>query len=327
MWGAIARRAAQGLLVVFVATTAAFLLLHLAPGDPITATLESPSVPEAVRQHWRAVYGLDRPVLEQYARWLAAAVRGDLGWSVSANRPVLDVLGDALPNTLLLVGTALTIGFAFGIGAGVAQAALRQRGRAGAMADRALGALTVFFYSLPEFWLALALLLLFTFLLPLLPSSGIRDVTMYDYMSPLERVLDRAAHLVLPASTLALGALAVVARHQRAAMLEVAREDYLRTARAKGLGERRVMLRHALRNALIPIITLLGLAIPALVGGVVFVERVFGWRGMGLVAVDAVMSRDYALVTGAVIVGSAAVTVGAIVADVLHAVADPRLRA
>jgi len=322
----LVRRLLQGALVVLIATTAAFLLLHLAPGDPIAATLDGPSVPESVRAHWRAEYGLDRPVLVQYGRWVAAAARGDLGWSLSMRRPVRDVLADALPNTLLLVGTALLAGFAAGIGAGVLQAALRVRGGAGRTADRAIGAVTVFFFSLPEFWLAITLLVLFTFVLPLLPSSGAVDPVAHDYMSPVERLADRAVHLVLPALTLALGALAVVARHQRAALLEVAREDFLRTARAKGVGERGVLLRHALRNALIPIITLLGLAVPALVGGVVFVEKVFGWPGMGLVAVNAVSSRDYPLVTGAVVVGSVAVTVGALLSEALHALADPRLR-
>jgi len=284
-------------------------------------------VPESVRAHWRAEYGLDRPVAEQYVRWIASAARGDLGWSFSARRPVTDVLADALPNTLLLVGSALVVGFGLGVGAGVLQASLHVRGsRGGRAIDRALGALTVFFFSLPEFWLAIALLVLFTIALPLFPSSGAVDPVLYDYMGPVERALDRAKHLVLPALTLALGALAVVARHQRAALLEVAREDYLRTARAKGLRERSVLLRHALRNALIPVLTLLGLAVPAMVGGVVFVEKVFGWPGMGLVAVNAVASRDYPLVTGTVVLGSVAVTVGALLSELLHALADPRLR-
>ncbi|MBV9881353.1 MAG: ABC transporter permease [Gemmatirosa sp.] len=322
----LARRLLQGLLVVFVAATAAFVLLHLAPGDPIAASIDGPTVPESVRQHWRAVYGLDRPVLEQYVRWLAGIARGELGWSLAMHRPVRDVLADALPNTLLLVGTALTAGFLGGMLAGVLQAALHVRGRAARRADRAIGAVVVFFFSLPEFWLAIALLVLFTVALLLLPSSGLTDPVLYDYMSPAEKLLDRARHLVLPALTLALGALAVVARHQRAAMLEVAREDFLRTARAKGVDERRVLLRHALRNALIPIVTLLGLAIPALVGGVVFVEKIFAWPGMGYVAVNAVSGRDYALVTASVVVGSVAVTVGALVAELLHAIADPRLR-
>jgi peptide/nickel transport system permease protein len=320
-------RLLQGALVVAVAASAAFLLLHLAPGDPIAATLDTPTVPESVRAHWRAEYGLDRPVAEQYVRWLGAAARGDLGWSFSQRRPVRDALADALPNTLLLVGCAIVLGFGIGIGIGVLQAALRVRAtRRARAADRAIGAVTVLLFSLPEFWLALALLVLLAFVFPLLPSSGTTDPVLYEYLSPLERLLDRARHLVLPATTLALGTLAVVARHQRAAMLEVAREDWLRTARAKGADERRVLLRHALRNALIPVITLLGLAFPALVGGVVFVEKVFGWPGMGRVAVDAVATRDYPLVTGAVVVGSVAVTVGALLADALHALVDPRVR-
>jgi peptide/nickel transport system permease protein len=326
MLGAALRRFAQGLFVVFVATTAAFLLIHLAPGDPIAATLDGPNVPESVRVHQRAAYGLDRPLVEQYGRWIAGVARGELGWSFSERRPVRDVLADALPNTLLLVGVALVVGFAAGIAAGVAQAALRDRGRRGAAFDRLLGGVTVFFFSLPEFWLAFALLVLFSLTLHLLPSSGTTETVMYDYMSPVQQVVDRARHLVLPALTLALGALAVVARHQRAALLEVAREDYLRTARAKGLGESRVLLRHALRNALIPITTLLGLAIPALVGGVVFVEKIYAWPGMGMIAVRAVSTRDYPLVTGAVIIGSAAVTIGAVIAEALHALVDPRLR-
>ncbi|AHG90219.1 ABC-type transporter, integral membrane subunit [Gemmatirosa kalamazoonensis] len=328
MLGFVVRRLLQGVLVVFLAATAAFLLLHLAPGDPIAATLDASNVPESVRAYWRGVYGLDRPLLEQYWRWIAAAARGDLGWSYSRGVPVTRALADALPNTLLLVGTALVAGFVVGIGAGVLQASMRVRGsRGGRAVDRALGALTVFFFSLPEFWLAIALLVLFTFLLPVLPSSSAYDPVLYEYMSPIERLVDRAQHLVLPALTLALGALAVVARHQRAALLEVAREDYLRTARAKGMNERAVLLRHALRNALIPVITLLGLAVPALVGGVVFVEKVFGWPGMGLVAINAVAQRDYPLVTGAVVVGSVAVTVGALLSELLHALVDPRLRA
>jgi peptide/nickel transport system permease protein len=325
--GLVVRRLLQGVLVVLVAATAAFLLVHLAPGDPIAATLDGPTVPEEVRAHWRRTYGLDRSLGEQYVRWLAGIARGEFGWSIGESRPVRDVIADALPNTLVLVGTALVVGFAAGIGAGVLQASLRARGTPrGRRLDRALGAVTVLFYSIPEFWLALALIMLFTVVIGVLPVSGMTTTVMYDYMSPVEKLLDRLEHLALPAGTLALGMIAVVARHQRAALLEVAREDFLRTARAKGTDERVVLLRHALRNALIPVVTLLGLALPALVGGVVFVEKIFAWPGMGSVAFKAVQSRDYLLVTTCVVVGSAAVTVGALLAEVLHALADPRVR-
>jgi peptide/nickel transport system permease protein len=317
----VLRRALQGALTVAFAATLSFFLLHLAPGDPIAAALDHPGVTEAVRQHWRAVYGLDRPVTEQFVRYLAGIPRGDLGWSFSQTRPVSAVLADALPNTLVLAGTGLALSLAVGVALGVVQAL--RRGRA---ADRLLGAVAMFFYSVPEFWLALALLVLFAFRLSLFPSGGARDVVSYEYFTPLERLRDRLWHLALPAVTIALGTAAAIARHQRGALLDVAGEDFVRTARAKGCSERRVLLRHALRNALLPTITLLGLAFPALVGGVVFVEKIFSWPGMGLVAVNAVTARDYALVTGVVTLGSAAVALGALVADVLHAAVDPRVR-
>ena len=153
-----------------------------------------------------------------------------------------------------------------------------------------------------------------------------KDPVSYEYFTSAERLVDRLKHLALPAATIALGTAAAIARHQRGALLDVSGEDFVRTARAKGCSERRVLLRHALRNALLPVVTLLGLSFPALVGGVVFVEKIFSWPGMGLVAVSAVASRDYVLVTGVVTLGAAAVAVGAIVADLLHAAVDPRVR-
>lgn len=327
MVGFVARRLLQGLLVVAVAATAAFVLLHLAPGDPVSVALGADTIPESTRTYWRAFYGLDRPLAEQYVRWVAGVARGNLGYSFSANRPVTDALLGALPNTLLLVGTALALGFAFGIASGVAQAAWRARGTSGGRAlDRAVGAVAVFFFSVPDFWLAVALVVPLAVVLRWLPSSGTITTDTYDYLTFGERVVDRLRHLALPALTLALGLMAVVSRHQRAALLEVAREDYLRTARAKGVPDRAVLRHHALRNALLPVVTLAGLALPAVVGGVVFIESVFSWNGMGLLAVGAVKGRDYPLVSGVVILGSAAVTFGAILAELLHARLDPRVR-
>ena len=317
----VARRALQGAFTVAFAATVSFFLLHLAPGDPIAATLDHPGVTEAVRQHWRAVWGLDRPVGEQFVRYVAGVPRGDFGWSFSQSRPVADVLADALPNTLLLAGVGILLSLAAGVALGVLQAIAR--GRA---ADRGVGAVAMFFYSVPEFWLALALLVVFAFHLGVLPSGGVSDAVSYEYFTPMEKLVDRLKHLALPAVTIALGTSAAIARHQRGALLDVAGEDFVRTARAKGCSERRVLLRHALRNALLPVITLLGLSFPALVGGVVFVEKIFSWPGMGLVAVNAVASRDYALVTGVVTLGAAAVAAGALVADLLHAAVDPRVR-
>jgi peptide/nickel transport system permease protein len=315
----LVRRLAHALAVVLVATTASFALLHLAPGDPISATVERPSLDAAARAALRARYGLDRPVPVQYARWLAAVARGDLGWSHTQQRPVRDVLADALPRSILLVGTALLLSFVAGAAVG-ALAGWRPRHPAA----RLLTTAAVVLHATPEFVIGLLLVATVSLRLGLLPSGGYADPLADTLFSPAGRVLDHLRHLVLPACALAVGWTAIVARHQRAALADVAGEDFVRTARAKGLSEGRIFARHALRPAIAPTLALLGLALPALVGGAVVTESVFAWPGMGLVATQAVAARDYALVTGAVVAGSAAVAIGAALADVLHAWADPR---
>jgi peptide/nickel transport system permease protein len=315
-------RLVQAGVTVAIVATVTFALIHLAPGDPFTQALNDPSISAEIRAFWRARYGLDLPLHEQYWRYLLNVARGDLGWSVTLHEPVSAALARALPSTLLLMGTALLLSFAAGIALGIAQAA-----RAGSWFDRALGTVALFFHALPEFWLALMMLLVFAYRLPLFPVGNVVDPLLYDYYTPWQQLLDRARHLVLPSVTLALLLTAGVARFQRAALLEVAGEDFVRTARAKGLGEGGVLLRHALRNALLPVITLFGVTVPALVGGAVFVEKVFAWPGMGQLAVSAIMTRDYWLVTACVVVVSAMVAIGSVAADLLYAVADPRLRA
>lgn len=315
------RRLLGALGVVFVATTLTFALLHLAPGDPVSASLDHPAVTPAVRERMRRAYGLDRPVAEQYARYLARVARGDLGYSFSLRRPVRDALAGALPNTLLLMGAALAASFGLGVALGVYQALRR-----GAVGDRLLGGLSLLFYSLPDFWLALIAVLVFAYWLGVAPAGGSVDPVMHEYLSRWGRVADRLRHLALPTATLTLLTAAGIARVQRAALLDVAAEDFVRTARAKGVSARAVVRRHLLRNAILPTITLLGLALPALVGGAAVVEKVFSWPGLGLLAVNAIGTRDYPLVTGAVIAGSATVALGSILADVLYALADPRVR-
>jgi peptide/nickel transport system permease protein len=321
MLALLARRLLHALGVVALAATATFALLQAAPGDPVSATLDQPNVPESVRATWRARYGLDRPAGEQLLRYVGGALRGDLGWSFTEARPVREVLGDALPRTVLLMGTALAMALAGGMTLGAWQAWRPQ-----ARAPRALNGLAVVLQATPEFTLGILLLTLFALRLSLLPAGGIADPVLDSFAGPWERVLDRLRHLVLPAAALALGWTAIVARLQRAALREVAGEDFVRTARAKGASERRVLFRHALRASVAPTITLVGLGLPALVGGAVVVESVFAWPGMGLVAARAVTARDYALVTGAAIAGSAAVALGSLLADVLVALADPRQR-
>jgi peptide/nickel transport system permease protein len=317
----IARRLAQAAVIVAIVATITFALIHLAPGDPFSAVLDNPNVSESVRQTLRAQYGLDRPLAEQYIRYVGALAHGELGWSFSHDRPVLEVLGSALPNTLLLMVVALVGGFALGI-----LVALIQVSRRGSIVDRVLGGITLLFFSMPDFWLAILALLALTYWLPIFPAGGAVDPVMHEYMGFAGRLFDRVKHLALPALTLTLLASATVARYQRAALLDVLPADYIRTARLKGLTEREILRRHALRNALLPIITLIGLSFPALLTGAFFIERIFAWPGMGYAVVNAIGTRDYPLVVGGVIIGSIMVTVGSLIADLLYAWADPRLR-
>lgn len=316
----IAGRVLQSLVVVLLVTTASFFLAHLAPGGPLAN--EDPRMTEQMREHLRAQFGLDRPLPEQFVRYMLSVAKGDMGYSFSRRMPVGDVLAAAVPRTLLLMGIAIALSIALGVMLGVYQATRRGR-----PTERALSGLSLFFYSLPEFWLALMALLLFAYWIPVFPAGGIIDATLYDYLGFWGRLWDRLRHLALPVITLTLLTTAAVARHQRAAMLEVIELDFVRTARAKGLPERIVVGRHALRNSLLPTITLLGLALPALVGGAVFVETVFSWPGMGQLSAEAIGARDYPLITATVAVGGVMVALGSLVADLLHAAADPRVRA
>jgi peptide/nickel transport system permease protein len=309
----------QSLVVLVLVTTISFIIVRSAPGDPFS--YESPNVSPAVRQQLRHQYGYDRPLLEQYVRYMGSVARGDLGYSIARHERVTQSLAAFLPNTLLLMAVALTLSFIVGIGLGATQAAWRD-----SWFDRATSSVLLFFYSLPDFWLALALLLGFTYWLPLFPAGGTVDLVMHEYLPFWGRVADRLKHLVLPVVTLVLLIAAAIARYQRSAMLEVLPLDFVRTARAKGLPERRVLTHHALRNALLPVVTLLGLVLPSVVGGTVFVEKIFSWPGMGLLTVNAIDARDYDLVLAGVIVGGVMVAIGNLVSDMLYAVVDPRLR-
>ena len=283
--------------------------------------MDNPNVSERVRQTLRAQYGLDRPLPEQFVKYVNALAHGELGWSFSHERPVREVLGSAVPNTLLLMLVALIGSFTLGI-----LIALIQVARRGSIVDHTLSGISLFFFSMPDFWLAILALLAFTYWLPIFPVGGAVDPVMHEYLGWWGRVVDRARHLALPALTLTLLASASVARYQRAALLDVLPADYIRTARLKGLTEREILRRHALRNALLPIITLIGLSFPALLTGAFFIEKIFAWPGMGYAVVNAISTRDYPLVVGGVIIGSIMVTLGSLLADLLYAWADPRLR-
>jgi peptide/nickel transport system permease protein len=248
-------------------------------------------------------------------------LHGDLNESIALHRPVADALADAIPNTFTLALAALVIDFGLGLALGIYQAVRERR-----IADIALGNVALFVNSMPTFWLGLVLLLLLAQRHHVFPVGGLTDPVFCPRIDSPQCVLDFAWHLTLPALTLGLVGAAGTARYQRATMLEVIRQDYVRTARAKGLGERRVLLVHALRNALLPFITLFGLAFPFLLTGAVLVETVFAWPGMGRLAVSAIFQRDYPVVTGAALVTSTMVVLGTLTADALYAIADPRIR-
>lgn len=314
----IATRIAHSLLVVIAASTLAWTLMHVAPGDPFSSTHEN--APPSLVAEWRAMQGFDRPLGEQYVRWMGGIARGELGWSSSQNRPVAEVIANAMPNTLLLMSLAFAASLAFGVLLGAWQGT-----RAGSRADRVVSAASLIAYSLPEFWLALALMLLFVNWLHWLPATGMTS-DVYDlYSNPVDKLLDRLRHLALPWLSLTIVGTAIFARFQRAAMRESWQQPWVQTMRAKGLTERGVK-RHALRAALLPVLTIAGLLFPALLMGAVFVETIFSWPGMGYTLLIAINKRDYLLVASMVIVGSAMTTLGSALADVARAAADPRAR-
>lgn len=309
----ILRRLAHGAAVIFIAASLSFLLVHLAPGDPFASTLDSPLLDAAAKDAVRKAYGLDGSIGEQYVRFLEQLARGDLGPSLLQSRPAAEALREALPPTLLLMGTSLFFSFVIGVLLGAWQAT-----RAGSRTDRVANTVSLVVASLPEFWLGLVLLLLLAYRFPLFPASGMVNIVTGGGV---------ARHLVLPALTLSLLGIATIARYQRSAVLDVLPLDFVRTARAKGVSERQVLWRHAVRNALVPTIVLAGLSLPTLLGGAVFVERIYTWPGLGGLAADAFGARDYMIVVGATIIGAVMVVVGGILTDVLHAAVDPRGRA
>jgi peptide/nickel transport system permease protein len=314
----VAVRLLHAIVVLLFVTTVAFLLIHLAPGDPFTGEEQ---MPQAVRERLRAQFGYDRPIAEQYVRYVVNVFRGELGFSHSLQAPVSEVLAIALPRTLLLMGVSLVLAFALGIWLGVFEVR-----HWGSRAARVTNASSLLVWSLPDFWFALMLVLAFAYWIPILPAGGMVDVILHDYMSPMRAAWDRIRHMILPVTALSLMTGAMIARYQRAALLEVLPLDFVRTARAKGVDDRGVVRRHALRNALLPMITLAAIAFPALLGGTVFIERVFSWPGMGHTAVNAIATRDYALVMGSLIVGAIMVAVSNLLADIAYGFADPRVR-
>ena len=314
----LARRLAEGALTWGAAVVALFCLVRLLPGDPLAAAHE---LPPETRDALARLYGLDQPLLAQLGHFFRGLLRGDLGTSFVHGRPVLELLGDHLPRTLLLGGSVLVAEFALAWWLGTRLAA-----RAGGAADRWTMRALLTGHALPSFWLGLILAWGFALVLRWLPAGGVQDPLLPGDAAWYVRTLDVARHLALPWATLLLTTLVVPLRHHREAVREGLDADWVRSARARGVGESVVLAQHAARPALAPLVTLLGLWLPMLLTGSVLVEATFAWPGLGWLMAEAVGSRDYPLATGCVALGAAAIVAGNILADLLHRILDPRVR-
>lgn len=303
-------------------TVICFVVMHLAPGKPTDLqTQMNPKSSAEMRERLMSMYELDKPLHVQYWSWLKKIARGDLGTSFSSDhRPVADKIMERLPVTIVINLLSLLIIIAVAIPIGVLSAVHQD-----SLFDKITAVIVFVGFAVPTFWLALLLMIFFGINLGWLPISGLRSLN-YEYLSAWGQLADLAKHLILPVFISAFGGLAGLSRYMRANMLEVIRQDYILTARAKGLSERAVIYKHALRNALLPVITILGLSIPGLIGGSVIFETIFAIPGMGQLFYMAVMARDYPTVMGILLIGAILTLVGNLIADVSYAIADPRIR-
>lgn len=307
------RRLLHAVVVFLVVSTLTFILIRQAPGLPQIMTGDL--LTNEDRMQFRRNLGLDRPIYEQFFVWWSHMLRGDFGISWSERKPVLDVIVDRFPNTLILAITAMLLAVLVGVPAGVLSAVRRY-----SIADHAVSTASLVGLAIPNFWLALLLIMAFSVHWQILPSAG---------MYPIGRapsIGDRLEHLIMPTIVLAVGTLAQLVRYTRSSMLEVLGLDYVRTARAKGLSESVVLNRHALRNALIPVITVIGLQVPRFIGGSIIVETIFAWPGIGRLAYSAALTRDYPLIMGVTVFISIVVLLSNLLTDLAYSLVNPRIR-
>jgi peptide/nickel transport system permease protein len=321
LWKYLVRRVLGSIPVVVGVSAVTFVLMHATGGDYVPGISDDPRLSAATVNALRHEYGLDQPWPVQYALWLWNLLHGDFGRSMIDGTRVSGHIADRLPNTLELTVTAILLGVLLSIPIGVLSARRR-----GTWIDNALTTLSTAGVAVPEFWLGLMLILLLAVIpaqhlgVPLLPSSG--ATASFGGGDPL----DRLSHLILPASVLAFAYLSIWSRFTRSAMVETLSQDYVRTARAKGMSERRVVYLHALRNSVIPLVTLIGLELPGLVSGGVIVEVVFGWPGIGRFAYERALGFDYTTVMGLTTFAAILVVGGNLLADLMYAILDPRIR-
>ncbi|HEX5292864.1 MAG TPA: ABC transporter permease [Streptosporangiaceae bacterium] len=308
----LARRLGHSLLVVIGVTIVVFILLHLLPGGPARAILGPRATPGAVAAFNHA-NGYDRPIVVQYAIWIGHLAQGNLGYSYKLNQSVASLIASRLPKTILLVGLANLAALVVAVPLGLLQAARRNR-----PADYAITGGAFIFYSMPLFWLALLLVIVFSIDIPVFPPEAPQG--------NLLQVLGHPAGLVLPVASLALITVALFSRYMRSSAIDALTQDYVRTARAKGASEARLLRKHILRNSLLPLITLIGLTLPVVVSGALIVESVFNFPGMGLFFWNAAQTQDFPVLLGSTVVIGIATALGSLLADLLYMIVDPRIR-
>jgi peptide/nickel transport system permease protein len=303
-------------------TLISFVIIHLTPGEPDVMGGEmNPKVTKEVRERIRTLYGLDKPLHIQYYMWLKRFIKLDFGTSFAQDRrPVIDKVRERIPVTISINFLSMALIFLIGIPIGIYCARYKD-----SVLDKSLTAFVFAGYAAPTFWIALLLMIFFGVYLDWLPISGLKSFN-YEEFSPLEKVLDLTKHLILPICISAFGGLAGISRYMKNSLLEVLRQEYIVTAYAKGLPESMVLRKHALRNALLPVITILGLSVPGLIGGSVIFESIFSVPGMGQLFYMSVMSRDYPTIMGILVIGAFLTLLGNLIADIMYAVADPRIR-
>jgi len=316
----VIRRLIQAVPLLIAISVIVFAIIEVAPGDPAQMYIDpekgaDPAYIEAVRHS----LGLDQPVYVRYISWLVKTLQGDFGFSFRTRRPVALEIGDRLPNTLLLGGVALLMSMVIAVPIGIISALKRYT-----LIDYILSTLALVGISVPVFWVALVLLQIFAIQLNWLPGVGMRSVRV-EYEG-FAAILDVIRHMILPATVLSLAQTASWSRYQRSALLEVLGQDYIRTARAKGVRERRVIGVHALRNALIPMVTLIGLSVPSIVTGAFITETIFGWPGMGRLGVESINGRDYPIIMAVTMLSALLIVFGNLLADIAYAWVDPRIR-
>ncbi len=317
----IIRRLTHIIPILLGITIISFTVIHLAPGKPTDLMVQlNPKVDFEAREKLNQIYGLDKPLHIQYISWLKKLARFDFGRSFIDNRPVIEKILERLPITILINVLAMTIIFLFSIPIGIKSAVKR-----GSIFDKTTTVFVFLGFAAPSFWLGLLLMFFFGVRLGILPVSGIVSLDFENY-ALLDKVVDVLRHLILPVTVATVGGLAGVSRYMRQSMLNVISQDYIRTARAKGLPERTVIYKHALRNALLPIITILGLSIPGLISGSVILETIFSIPGIGRLMVESVFARDYNVIMAGLVISALLTLLGNLMADIAYVYADPRIR-